>query len=98
MFTLFERLLKPTDNPERPEPPAALIAFYWHYARQAKGLFIALFVVGFVVALLDTMIPVFIGTRGHADHHQPAGDAVRRCLAAAARRWRSRCWCCGRSR
>ena len=61
MFTLFERLLKPTDNPERPEPPAALIAFFWHYARQAKGLFIALFVVGFVVALLDTMIPIFIG-------------------------------------
>jgi ATP-binding cassette subfamily B multidrug efflux pump len=61
MFTLFERLLKPTDNPERPEPPAALTAFFWHYARQAKGLFIALFVVGFVVALLDTMIPIFIG-------------------------------------
>jgi ATP-binding cassette subfamily B multidrug efflux pump len=61
MFTLFERLLKPTDNPERPEPPAALIAFFWHYARQAKGLFIALFVIGFVVALLDTMIPIFIG-------------------------------------
>src|SRR5215207_5498230 len=57
MFTLFERLLKPTDNPERPEPPAGLIAFFWHYARQAKGLFIALFVVG----LLDTMIPIFIG-------------------------------------
>ena len=61
MFTLFERLLKPTDNPERPEPPAALTAFFWHYARQAKGLFIALFVVGFAVALLDTMIPIFIG-------------------------------------
>ncbi len=61
MFSLFERLLKPTDTPERPEPPAALIAFFWHYARQAKRLFIALFVVGFVVALLDTMIPIFIG-------------------------------------
>src|SRR6266849_4694501 len=61
MFTFFERLLKPTDAPERPEPPAALIAFFWHYARQATRLFIALFVVGFVVALLDTMIPIFIG-------------------------------------
>src|SRR6266511_3842110 len=61
MFSLFERLLKPTDTPERPEPPAALIAFFWHYARQAKRLFLALFVVGFVVALLDTMIPLFIG-------------------------------------
>jgi ATP-binding cassette, subfamily B, multidrug efflux pump len=61
MFSLFERLLKPTDPPERPEPPATLVAFFWHYAKQAKGLFIALFVVGFAVALLDTMIPIFIG-------------------------------------
>jgi ATP-binding cassette, subfamily B, multidrug efflux pump len=61
MFGLFETLLKPTDAPERPEPPAHLIAFYWHFARQAKGLFVALFAAGLIVALLDTMIPVFIG-------------------------------------
>src|SRR5438552_1575094 len=61
MFSLFERLLKPTLPPEHPEPPAGLIGFYWHYARQAKGLFIGLFVAGFFVALLDSMIPVFIG-------------------------------------
>src|SRR5262249_17525563 len=40
---------------------AGLTAFYWHFARQAKGLLVALFVVGFFVALLDSMIPVFIG-------------------------------------
>jgi ATP-binding cassette subfamily B multidrug efflux pump len=61
MFGLFERLLKPTDLPEHPEPPPGLIGFYWHFARQAKGLFIGLFAAGFVVALLDSMIPVFIG-------------------------------------
>ncbi|PWB65204.1 MAG: multidrug ABC transporter ATP-binding protein [Bradyrhizobiaceae bacterium] len=61
MFTRFERLLRPTDPPERPEPPAGLVAFYWHYARQAKGLFAALFAAGLVVALLDATIPVFIG-------------------------------------
>jgi ATP-binding cassette subfamily B multidrug efflux pump len=61
MFTVFERLLRPTDVPERPEPPATLIGFYWHYARQAKGLFAGLFAAGFVVALLDSMIPLFIG-------------------------------------
>jgi len=61
MFGFFERLLTPTQAPERPEPPARLIAFYWHYARQAKPLFLALFAAGFVVALLDTLIPVFIG-------------------------------------
>jgi ATP-binding cassette subfamily B multidrug efflux pump len=61
MFRLFEKVLNPTYQPPRTEPPAGLAAFYWHYARQAKGLFLALFVVGFVVALLDSMIPVFMG-------------------------------------
>jgi ATP-binding cassette subfamily B multidrug efflux pump len=62
MFALFERLLQPTAIPARPEPPPGLIAFYWHFARQAKPLFIGLFVAGFAVALLDSMIPVFIGS------------------------------------
>jgi ATP-binding cassette subfamily B multidrug efflux pump len=61
MFALFERRLKPTATPTHPEPPSELIAFYWHYARQAKGLFAGLFAAGFAVALLDSLIPVFIG-------------------------------------
>jgi ATP-binding cassette, subfamily B, multidrug efflux pump len=61
MFALFERLLPPTALPEDPEPPPGLVGFYWHYARQAKGLFIGLFAAGFVVALLDSSIPVFMG-------------------------------------
>ena len=61
MFALFERLLTPTETPAQPEPPPALVAFFWHYVRQAKGLFVALFAAGFTVALLDTMIPIFIG-------------------------------------
>jgi ATP-binding cassette subfamily B multidrug efflux pump len=61
MFSLFERLLKPTDLPEHPEPPPGLLGFYWHFARQAKGLLIGLFAAGFIVALVDSMIPVFIG-------------------------------------
>ena len=51
MFGLFERLLKPTDMPEHPEPPPGLVGFYWHFARQAKGLLIGLFAAGFAVAL-----------------------------------------------
>ncbi len=61
MFALLERVLRPTEPPSQPEPPAGLMAFYWHFARQAQGVLIALFVVGFFVALLDSMIPVFIG-------------------------------------
>src|SRR6516162_1707786 len=61
MFRLFERLLEPTGTPREPTPPAGLAAFYWHFARQAKGLLLGLFAAGFVVALLDVTIPVFIG-------------------------------------
>ncbi|HEY7228966.1 MAG TPA: ABC transporter ATP-binding protein [Pseudolabrys sp.] len=61
MFHFFERSLKPTAVPQTAEPPAGLVAFYWHYARQAKPLFLALFAIGFAVALIEVMIPVFIG-------------------------------------
>jgi ATP-binding cassette subfamily B multidrug efflux pump len=61
MFSFFETLLDPTKPPARPEPPPQLAAFYWHYARQVKSLFVALFAAGFVVATLDSMVPVFMG-------------------------------------
>jgi ATP-binding cassette, subfamily B, multidrug efflux pump len=61
MFRLFEQVLNPTEPPAHPEPPARLTAFYWHFARQARGLLIALFVTGFLVALLDSFIPAFMG-------------------------------------
>ncbi len=61
MFRFFERSLQTTTIPEQPVPPAGLVAFYWHFARQAKPLFLGLFAAGFVVALLDVTIPVFIG-------------------------------------
>jgi ATP-binding cassette subfamily B multidrug efflux pump len=61
MFALFERLLTPTAAPENPEPPAKLIPFLWHFARQAKWLFAALFVVEMLVALSDSSVPWFMG-------------------------------------
>jgi ATP-binding cassette subfamily B multidrug efflux pump len=61
MFSFFERYLKPTDIPENPEPPAGLVAFLWHFARQAKGLFVALFLVEFLVAVTDSAVPWFMG-------------------------------------
>ena len=60
VFRFFENLLEPTALPPGP-PPAGLGAFYWHHARQARGLVAALFAAGLVVALLDTTIPVFVG-------------------------------------
>ncbi len=61
LFRFFETLLEPTAIPPLGTPPAGLAAFYWHYARQARGLVVALFVAGFIVALIDTTIPVFVG-------------------------------------
>jgi ATP-binding cassette subfamily B multidrug efflux pump len=61
MFRLFENTLNPTGKTAESEPPASLVAFYWHFARQAKGLFVALFVTGFIVAVLDSAIPAFMG-------------------------------------
>jgi ATP-binding cassette, subfamily B, multidrug efflux pump len=61
VFSFFENLLEPTAVPTGAVPPAGLAAFYWHYARQARHLVVALFVTGFIVAILDTTIPVFIG-------------------------------------
>ncbi len=61
IFRFFETLLEPTSRPPEAPPPAGLVAFYWHFVRQARGLIALLFVTGFSVALLDATIPVFIG-------------------------------------
>ncbi len=61
MFRFFETYLDPTATPKEPEPPSDIWGFYWHYAKQAKGLFVALFVVELLVAVTDAAIPWFIG-------------------------------------
>jgi ATP-binding cassette subfamily B multidrug efflux pump len=61
MFRAFEKFVLPTAAPTGAAPPQGLVAFYWHFARQAKSLFIALFAAGLCVAVLDSAVPVFIG-------------------------------------
>jgi ATP-binding cassette subfamily B multidrug efflux pump len=50
-----------TTEPPHSSPPVGLLAFYWHFVRQTKGLYAAMFATGLAVALIDTSIPVFIG-------------------------------------
>jgi ATP-binding cassette, subfamily B, multidrug efflux pump len=38
-----------------------LLAFYWHFVRQTKGWYAAMFAASLAVAALDTVIPLFIG-------------------------------------
>jgi ATP-binding cassette subfamily B multidrug efflux pump len=37
------------------------LAFYWHFVRQTKGWYAAMFAASLAVAALDTVIPLFIG-------------------------------------
>ena len=60
MFAFFESRIHPT-GPPRGTPPPGLLAFYWHFVRQTRGLYLAMFATGLGVALIDTLIPVFIG-------------------------------------
>ena len=60
MFAFFEQRVRPTVVPKK-SPPPELLAFYWHFISQTKGLYAALFATGLAVALIDTLIPVFIG-------------------------------------
>ena len=60
MFAFFETRIRPTVPPPG-APPAGLLAFYWHFIRQTRGIYVAMFATGLCVALIDTAIPVFIG-------------------------------------
>jgi len=60
MFAFFESRIRPTVAPGS-APPSGLLDFYWHYVRQTRGLYAALFCTGLAVALVDTLIPIFIG-------------------------------------
>jgi ATP-binding cassette subfamily B multidrug efflux pump len=61
MLRRFEALLQPTAGTPAPPPTAGLGRFYWHYIRQARWFAVALFAFGGMIAVLDTMIPTFIG-------------------------------------
>ncbi len=86
MFAFFESRVRPTQLPSA-APPPGLLAFYWHFVRQTRWLFAAMFVTGLAVALIDTLIPVFIGklvTLMQADDRAAAFRAATPTLAAMA--------------
>ena len=61
MLRFFETLIVPTAHETPGNPPSGLLSFYWFFVRQAKGLFLALLVVSFFVAVADAAVPVFMG-------------------------------------
>jgi ATP-binding cassette, subfamily B, multidrug efflux pump len=64
IFSYFESFVTRIDVPPgagEQGPPAGLAAFYWHFVKQTKWLYFAMLITGLAVALIDTLIPVFIG-------------------------------------
>src|SRR5262249_55754365 len=61
MFAYLQSRIRGTARVSPGAPPPGLVAFYWHFARQTKGWYALMFVTSLAVALIDTVIPVFIG-------------------------------------
>ena len=61
MFRYLQSRIRGTATTGPGAPPPGLLAFYWHFVRQTKGWYALMFVTSLAVALIDTVIPVFIG-------------------------------------
>ena len=61
MFGWFERLIDPFAPGEGKTPPSKIIAFYWHYLRQVRGILLAVCFVGFFVALIEVSLFDYVG-------------------------------------
>ncbi len=61
LFRWFESLILPTGPVADADPPDGVHAFFWHFARQSKGVLFALLLAGLFTAGFDLLIPIFIG-------------------------------------
>ena len=63
MFKYLQSRIHGTGSvgPDVGPPPPGLVAFYWHFVRQTKLWYAAMFATSLAVALIDTVIPLFIG-------------------------------------
>jgi ATP-binding cassette, subfamily B, multidrug efflux pump len=61
MFQYLQSRIRATASTGPGAPPPGLIAFYWHFVRQTKRWYALMFATSLAVALIDTVIPVFIG-------------------------------------
>ncbi len=61
MFRWFESRIDPVRSVPVGQPPTTLIAFYWHFVRQAWPGFAAIMAVGLVAALVEVSLFAFVG-------------------------------------
>jgi ATP-binding cassette subfamily B multidrug efflux pump len=61
VFRYLQTRIRGTATTGPGTPPGHLSGFYWHFVRQTPGWYAAMFATSLAVALIDTLIPVFIG-------------------------------------
>src|SRR5712691_10083617 len=61
MFRYLQSRIRGTANVGPGTPPPGLMAFYWHFTKQTMRWYGLMFVTSLAVALIDTVIPLFIG-------------------------------------
>ncbi|MDA8869947.1 ABC transporter ATP-binding protein/permease [Rhizobiaceae bacterium] len=61
ILAYFESFARPFDHPLQPPPPTGGLAFIRHYARLLKGPFGIMLALGFVQALVEASIFIFVG-------------------------------------
>lgn len=61
LLTFFESFIDPFKSHPDKAPPTTLLAFYWHYVKQVKGIFIGLLIIGFFVSIMEIALFSYIG-------------------------------------
>ncbi|WP_110034109.1 ABC transporter ATP-binding protein [Hoeflea marina] len=61
LLLAFERWINPFVPRASYRPPQGLVAFLWHYVGQARSAFVAMLVLGGLVALLEAALFYFVG-------------------------------------
>jgi len=61
MFRTLQSFIRGTASTGPGTPPSSLAGFYWHFVRQNRGWYAVMFATSLLVALVDTLIPLFIG-------------------------------------
>lgn len=61
LFKHFEKLINPFRDAPDTMPPKGILAFYWHYLKQVKIIFLSLLIIGFFASIIEVAFFNFLG-------------------------------------